>query len=147
MLLCELEKMHISAPECGQLLAYTRDKVYFQRYSNLREVVQLLSNKDLLELHLFDDDREYRCIATRSRRYRRKQTSLSIKDPGSSYLQGVIETLVDFSEDEAYQYSSLLCTEDKTEEYNMLTILNHISYDPENGMAYIDNYRLKVGGK
>ena len=57
------------APKSGQLLAYTRKEVYFQPYGSLAEAEGLLQEKTLLELHLFDNDKEYRAIVTRSKRF------------------------------------------------------------------------------
>lgn len=128
------------APESGQLLAYTRKKVYFQPYDSLFDVAALLQNETLLELHLFDQDKEYRAIVTRSRRF----------------ADGIIETIADFSEKEAdaiYKEKIRLFKENSYKakpadnvEHSFITVLNHISYG-KNGMAYVDNYRLQMGGK
>lgn len=62
------------------MLAYTRKKVIFQPYADPDEVKQILADEQILELHLFDRDREYRAIASRSPRFQ----------------DGVIETIADF---------------------------------------------------
>lgn len=116
------------APECGQMLAYTRKKVIFQPYADPNEVKQILADEQILELHLFDRDREYRAIASRSPRFQ----------------DGVIETIADFPADcgsEIYEDTVALENEFGT----AITVLNHIHYD-KNGMADIDNYRLRMWG-
>lgn len=128
------------APVSGQLLAYTRKTVHFQPYGSLAEVEALLQEDTLLEIHLFDHDREYRAIATRSRRF----------------ADGMIETVADFPEEVAgdiYRERAQLSKKDSDEmptsgntDPQTITVLNHISYG-ENGMAYVDNYRLQMGGK
>lgn len=117
------------APVRGQMLAYTRRKVIFQPYEDKEEAVEALENEELLELHLFDGQKEYRCAASRSRRF----------------PSGVIEAVVDFPEmDEQTVYREDVLLEDSEDE---ITVLNHIAYSAENGMAYVDNYRLKMRGR
>lgn len=128
MTLQDLKKLE-SAPVQGQMLAYTRQKVLFQKYEGQEEVFRILGSGELLELHLFDEQREYRCVASRS----------------SRFPSGVIETVVDFpEEDEWTVYKEEVLLEDSQEE---ITVLNHIAYDQENGMAYVDDYRLKMRGR
>lgn len=121
-------KRSSEAPPCGQMLAYTRKQVIFRPYVSLDEVRQILADVQLLELHLFDKDREYRAVVSRSPRFE----------------NGVIETVADFPadrENEIYEDTVALEKEFGT----AITVLNHIQYD-ENGMAYIDNYRLRMWG-
>lgn len=116
------------APDQGQMLAYTRKQVIFQPYANPDEVKQMLADEQILELHLFDRDREYRAITSHSPRFE----------------GGVIETIADFpaeNENETYEDTVALEKEFGT----AITVLNHIHYD-ENGMADIDNYRLRMWG-
>lgn len=129
-------------PEKGQILAYTRKKVIFHGYESLESVAADLAEEDLLELHLFDCEREYRCVSTISRRFKDRN--------------GVIETLVEFPENEqeklsgidtVYSERILLDTEqglNSGAEKRAITVLNHIKYNQKNGMASIDNYRLKM---
>lgn len=116
------------APGGGQMLAYTREKVIFHKYANLEEVEQELANTEILELHLFDEKKEYRSIASRS--------------PRSE--GGKFETVVEFPADrESDVYKETVMLE---EEFGKaITVLNHIHYDKNNGMADIDNYRLRMG--
>lgn len=114
------------APLCGQLLAYTRKRVLFQQYGNTDELKSILGEEELLELHLFDAQKEYRCIASGSRRF----------------PSGVIEAVIDFPEkDETSVFKEEVPLEDKK---GIITVLNHIAYNEKNGMAYVDNYRLRM---
>ncbi len=128
MTLQDLKKPE-QAPAQGQMLAYTRQKVIFRPYEGREKVTEVLGNSELLELHLFDEQKEYRCVASGS----------------SRFPSGVIETVADFSEeDERTLYREDVLLEDSQEE---ITVLNHIAYNEENGMAYVDNYRLKMRGR
>lgn len=77
----------------------------------------------ILELHLFDDKKEYRSITSESSRHK----------------DGVIEHVADFAydEDTVYKETPVL------EKGGTITVLNHLSYD-KNGMASIDDYRLTM---
>lgn len=160
------------APESGWILAYTRKKVIFHTYENLSALEEELNGEELLELHLFDDEKEYRCLATRSKRFSKsgksvetaadaqenqKKTSSGMIEPvvdvqgkKKKTFSGIIETVVDFPEEDGttvYKEKVLL---DKTmisggaQIPEKITVLNHIRYTENNGMAVIDNYRLKI---
>ena len=149
MTFTNLKRRH-EAPESGQLLAYTRKKVYFQPYDSFSEIEELLQNEKLLDMQLFDRDKEYRAIITRSKRFKDNNTEASTKD------EYQIETIADFSEaDKASIYKERVklfqknLSEEQTSgntKSEVITVLNHISYG-KNGMAYVDNYRLQMGGK
>ena len=124
------------APKHGHMLAYTRRRVIFHPYTDLSFLDKELEEEELLEIHLFDSDKEYRAIKTRSPRY----------------TGGIIEAVALFEETEGMIVNSEQEAEsvyrlDTVTEKNMgiLTVLHHISYDENNGMAKIDNYRLKMG--
>lgn len=125
MTLQDLKKLE-GAPAQGQMLAYTRQKVIFKKYEEREELFETLAGKELLELHLFDEQKEYRSVASKSRRF----------------PSGVIEVITDFpEEDEWTVFKERVFLEDSQEE---ITVLNHIAYNEENGMAYVDDYRLKM---
>lgn len=126
------------APASGLILAYTRDRVIFGRYEQLETLKEGMAGRELLEIHLFDPKKEYRAIASESKRF------------GET---GSIETLADFEEEEDTVYREEILLEnpkDATggEEFlqetgrKTIIVLNHIHYDDESGMAEIDNYRL-----
>ena len=125
-------KKRNKAPQYGQMLVYTREKVIFCAYENLDHVKKEVEEKDLLEIHLFDEEREYRGIVTRSRRFE----------------GGIIETIVtDETEQGKDKYEEPVLLLDD-EPHNMVTVVNYIKYDDQGeeatGMASIDNYRLKL---
>lgn len=118
-------KRQNEAPKSGYIMAYTRKKVIFHSFTTLLEVEQELLEEELLELHLFDREKEYRAVSTRSKRY----------------PDGVIEAIVDFSEEleqEIYAEDILL----ETPYQGKITVLHHLQYDEKTGIAFVDNYRL-----
>lgn len=119
-----------SAPSKGQMLVYTRQNVEFKSYNSLDEVEKGFIDSELLEIHLFDDEKEYRAISSTSYRFKEK---------------GFIECVVSDEKhigDEVYMES--VVTEN---EYNNIpiTVINYVTFD-ERGMAKINDYRLKMGG-
>lgn len=112
------------APEKGWLLASTRQKVFFEPYENQSEVNGRLEDTDLLELHLFDQEKEYRVLPS---------------------THGQIEWVADFDvTDKEHTYREDMYLE-APYKGKKLTVYNHIHYD-ENGMIQIDDYRLSMGG-
>ena len=112
------------APERGQILAYTRREVLFHSYESLESIREELQDKTILEMHLFDENKEYRCIATESK----------------CFPKGVIEYIAEFSDDsDVYKEKTLV---EKGYDTDTLTVMNHIRYEKSNGMAVIDDYRL-----
>lgn len=112
------------APEKGWLLALTRQRVIFEPYHHLNDVTEKLSDMDLLELHLFDEQKEYRMLSSARR---------------------PIEWTADFDvTDIEHTYEEKMYLE-APYKGKKLTVYNHIHYD-ENGMIQIDDYRLSMGG-
>lgn len=115
------------APESGMMLAYTRKNVIYRQYRRLEEAANALSGQELLEIHLFNDLKEYRSIVTRSPRY----------------PDGVIEAVIDFpKEDKRSVFEETAYLENGR---GTITVLNHLKYSDANGMMTVDNYRLKRG--
>ena len=117
------------APAQGWLLAYTRKEVLFQPYGTIEEVAGLLADKDLLEIHLFDDRKEYRAVMSTSRRY----------------PEGIIEAVADFADDgeeDVYKEVALLEKRYLGSGRSALTIVDHLKYAEDSGMLTIDDYRL-----
>lgn len=136
------------APEKGCLLAYTREEVLFEQYKSKKEAIELLIGKEVLELHLFDKEKEYRILETRSKRYTDGKTKGKI-------CREVKLTDLDkhkiFSEEILLEKSGAF----KNNKINSIRVLNEVSYDDENidaccnannkerfGMAMITNYQL-----
>lgn len=121
-----------NAPDKGFMLAYLRDEVLFENYETLNHIKEQLMTRDILELHLFNSDFEYRALSTISKRF----------------PNGIIETIVDFDySDDIYAVETSLDSKYDIEKTGLknIKVLNHISYD-KNGVAHIDNYRLIPGG-
>lgn len=124
-------KRFSEAPDAGMLLAYTRKKVIFQPYHNRSEAERLVAGQELLELHLFNQDMEYRCITTRSSRYK----------------DGVIEAVIDFPEkDDRNVYKEVVYLE-RAAGGGKIAVLNHLKYNDDNGMLTVDDYRLRMEEK
>ncbi len=114
------------APGRGQILAYTRKEVVFCEYSNKEDIKEFAEDDELLEIHLFDSEKEYRGIMSRSPRF----------------PEGWIDVIVGAADD-TYVERVLLEDEDEV----TLCIENHLAFDEDTGMAYVNNYRLIMGGK
>ena len=108
-------------PDTGYMLAYFRLELVFME-SGIKEELQKRELEDLLELHIFDENKEYRLIRMQDGTW--------------------IETLV--SDDVEQKDKKVECV--KVEEkyahiMKYLNVINYIDYD-ENGMISIQNYRL-----
>lgn len=117
------------APHSGQLLAYTRTQVLFEKYTDLNKAKELLDGQELLEVHMFNKEKEYRAVATKGKR----------KFDGCN--DGVIEHEAKFENDDMKVYKENVLLDNKYKNYGSITVLNHIDYD-ELGMAKFDDYRL-----
>lgn len=146
-------------------MAYTRKQVIFQKYNSLEGLDSVLyekrvpdvqenepRSKDILELHLFDKEKEYRIIASESKRK-------DIMVPGLS----AIEHIADFSDKETagnktadskltwgvykerIQLEPAFMKSENGIKDGYITVLNHVSYQ-EDGMARVDDYRLVMEG-
>lgn len=119
------------APEPGIMLVYTRKKVIFERYQSLQQAGERLRGEEILEVHLFDKEKEYRALASQSKRF-----------PGH-FIDKVFR-----AEDEDCIYSQEILLE--TTEVNKtgmkkVQVNNHITFS-ETGMAVIDRYQfVEVG--
>ncbi len=126
------------SPSQGQMLVYTRAEVIFKGYSSLDEVKKLIEGKEVLEIHLFDNDKEYRCVKTRS--------SKKDADGNMKYPQGIIEAIVDFDVEDALKYyAETVLLEANEDKHKKMTVYNEIGYS-DTGMLYVKNYRLAMGG-
>lgn len=116
-----------NAPEQGIIYAAYVDKMIYQPYKNKKELTEYLTEEKLLEMHLFDREKELRFLKNRS---------------------GVIkcyEIKDDESYDDFYVESSYLLGADIDQTKNLkqkVEVVNYIRYD-ENDLLHIVNYRLK----
>lgn len=118
------------APEAGYVLAYFRQKVLFQKFgSEIMEQILKLEQQDvLLELHVFDSEKEYRLIRCETGEF--FEAVVSDENAGESKVESV-------QLEKGYEHLM-----------PYLKVVNYIDYD-ENGMLYINNYRFAPaeGGK
>ena len=114
-------------PEQGTLYALYLDKVKYEKYSRKELLEDKQLTDRLLELHLFDDTREYRYIKTRS---------------------GEIEALIsdETVEHQEKKKKKIVTLGNKKEkpdkDSGLVEVVNYITYD-ENDLMRIENYRLK----
>ena len=114
-------------PEQGILYALYTDKVKYEKYKKEEFLEDPHLAEKLLELHLFDDTREYRYIKTR---------------------RGEMETLIsdETAEHQDIYTEKILTLGNKKEkpdkDSGFVEVVNYITYD-ENDLMRIGNYRLK----
>ena len=114
------------APGNGWVLAYLRREVLFHPYQTLNEIEDELAGRELLELHLFNREKEYRVAVSSSRRF----------------PAGYAEHTALFPNEKQSVYSERILTDDALlSASSAIRVLNHFSFD-ENGMLHIDDYRL-----
>ena len=116
----------LKAPERGMLYALYTDRMEYRPYE--REDL-LLKEKDLqknlLELHLFDEKKEYRFI-----KKRKGELEVVVCDERKDYDDLYIEKI--FTQEDEKEKNHASCIE----------VVNYLVYD-ENDLLIIKNYRLK----
>ena len=130
----------LKAPERGMLYALYTDRMEYGPYE--REELFLRGKgltENLLELHLFDEKKEYRFIKKRKRK-------TEIEEEETEIGKGEIEVVVS---DEGKDYDDLyierIFTQKDEKEKNhasCIEVVNYLVYD-ENDLLKIKNYRLK----
>lgn len=113
------------APGRGMVLLYLRTEVIFKPYDSLLQVKERVADNDILEMHLFDDQKEYRALVSESPRFKEKN--------------GCIEWIAKFDTKGCYCDETIIEEDD-----SQMTVVNHINFN-EVGMAEIDDYRLVMG--
>lgn len=109
------------APKDGYVLACFRQEVLFQKLDEEIKQKVLKQQKTLLELHVFDREREYRLIRCEA----------------GDFIEAVVDDrAADEKKIETVQVEGRF---EKLMRY--LQVVNYIDYD-ENGMLSINNYRL-----
>lgn len=107
-----------NAPEKGTIYATFITEMVYKKYEKLSDIEEYLKKDGLLELHLFDKEKELRFIKTRGKGLSRYEISDSKESYDDTYCE------------------SLYAKDEKIE------VVNYIQYD-ENDMIKIVNYRLK----
>ena len=123
-----------NAPDEGYVLAYTRKKLIFKAYSDKSSLEGIFEGEcsDILEIHLFNSDSEYRILTSESSRYESgfvAHLAEFASDADETYIQDVF---LDLNKEESREIHK-----------DKIKVLNHIAYTPE-GMAFIDDYRLCI---
>lgn len=126
------------APVSGMMYALYKNKMVYCPYCMSREDsdgnekrIILMEQPDLaenlLELHLFDADREYRMVLRR----------------GLNTVSEIIDDRCIQIEDGDFKYEEQIQTldMDQTGNHGLVTIVNYVTYD-EDDLLYIENYRL-----
>lgn len=114
------------APEKGKIYALYRDRVVFDDYTKSQFLNSLIDEDNLLELHLFDDKKEYRYIHTSSRNIE------VVIDDSVEHDDFYLETV----------YVQELCDDSAENSRYKVQIVNYIQYDKDD-LLNISNYRLK----
>lgn len=122
------------APDSGYVLAYTRKKLIFKIYSDKNSLEGIFEGEcsDVLEIHLFNHDSEYRILSSESSRYESgfvAHLAEFTSDTDETYIQDVF---LDLNKEESREVHN-----------ERIKVFNHIAYTPE-GMAFIDDYRLCI---
>ncbi len=114
-------------PNKGIVYALYKDKVIFKKYASIDEINT--SEENLLELHCFDSEKEYRYING-------KEIVIGDEDYDDIYEEKVVTLYKkDGTVDSIDQ-------RDQLEKRLKVIVVNYIKYD-ENDMLRIHNYRLK----
>ena len=109
------------APESGIMYALYVDRVVYKNYFKEDLLNDNTLEDKLLELHLFDENKEYRYIKTRNKN---------------------IECLVEDCSDYDDKYEEKVYVEDGS----VITVVNYIKYDEDDLLNFV-NYRLKKGSR
>lgn len=122
------------APASGTVLVYTRKHIELRNYTDVEQVKNDLADEEILELHLFNEDKEYRCISTESRRFEKKIESVSefLENPGLDKNYTVFQETTQLENKYTREVGA-----------PAITALNKVSYD-EHGLGYVSDYRLKI---
>ena len=115
------------APQKGTIYATFIDKMVYKKYASLDGIKDLLTADNLLEMHLFDKEKEVRFIKTRD------EGILQYFVPGNMEYDDVYE-------EELYVSGANIDKQDQLSE--KIKVINYIKYD-ENDMLHIINYRLE----
>lgn len=114
------------APEKGIMYALYIDRMVFQEYTKDQLLKNAYLEDKLLEMHLFDENKEYRYIKSR------------LKD-----IECVIDDTV--KHDDIYVESTYIQSnldEEVTSSSNRVNVVNYIQYNDED-LLTITNYRLQ----
>ncbi len=119
------------APDKGVLYALYTDRMEYKHYIKAQLPAEEVITQQLLELHLFDEEKEYRYINKR-----KGQIELCIEDERVAHDDIYEETVYTLDLAQGLEH----ITSDTAN--NKVGLVNYITYD-ENDLMVISNYRLK----
>lgn len=114
------------APEKGIMYALYIDRMVFQKYTKDQLTKDAYLEDKLLEMHLFDENKEYRYIKSRLKEIE------CVIDDSIEHEDKYVET--------TYIQSNL--DEEVTSSSNRVNVVNYIQYNDED-LLTITNYRLQ----
>lgn len=117
----------LEIPEQGMMYALYKDRVVYCKYRSCELPEEEELKKNLLELHLFDESREYRYVKTR-----KGEIETIISDESAVYEECYVERIFTLGEQREESVRGEGCVE----------LVNYITYD-ENDLMRIDDYRLR----
>lgn len=133
---------YLEIPNKGTGFAVYRDRVIYGKYQKtdadtcvladgtVLNLTSMEQNADLLELHLFDPNKEYRCVRTRQRGM--LESLVDDKQASEKYEDSYVEEIYILEKDA-----------DQTEKFGQkVGVVNYIRYN-EDDLVVIDQYRLK----
>lgn len=121
-------------PDSGYMMAYFRGELVFLFCeSGIQEKLENSKTDTLLELHVFDENEEYRLTRT--------QKGMFIETIISDKTETILENGQKICKDTKIEYVKLEKKYAKSIKCNYLKVINYIDYD-KNGMISINNYRL-----
>lgn len=115
------------SPQQGVMYAAYPDKVIFETYS-MESLRSSLCEKRLLELHLFNENIEYRLIRTR-----KGMIEVVVSDENTEYDDVFVEKVLT---------NNIMRKSEKQKIPEYVEVVNYLSYNPDNQLV-INNYRLK----
>lgn len=120
-----IKEIQKKAPESGMVYAVYQERVEYEAYRSLTEVLARENlTEGLLELHLFDEHKEYRFIKKR---------------------RGFISELIcddNYGDEKENTYEEQIYTEDSKGKEGKVCVVNYITFDKDD-LLQIEEYRLK----
>lgn len=133
------------APEYGCALVYTRrEKPNFKEYSSIEQIKQEFANKEILEIHLFNSEKEYRAISSTSHKHAgRGCVECIVTDEEYGIVRDNGNIISKDSNYKVYEETTKISQDCEMEGW--LKVCNYVAFD-DRGMSQVVDYRLIMGG-
>lgn len=133
------------APSTGYILAYTRkQKPVFRKYCSIEQIKSEYADEELLEIHLFNDNKEYRAISSTSNKNKNGFIECIVTDSMYKILRD--ESGNALSKGSSYEvYEEITKLDEPFETTGWLKVCNYIEFN-DRGMSKIIDYRLIYKG-